>query len=243
MTPIKSIDLFNGTSNVTLEDVWGSEGRIIDTARISASDRRVEGQSLVTKDINLLEELWDQQHGTPFETMYFRYRITMPIAQARHFVKHRISSWNEMSKRYRGGISYFYVPSQEACTVDGFELFTDDDFIDYFEAISKINEIRRIGLETTYKRIEDARNDGVLPPDTKDGRDPYRARARELWRNLQTVSENTEIIWTINYRSLANLFNLRLSEHAQYETRKIAEAMYDCFAEAYPLLADISNFE
>jgi thymidylate synthase (FAD) len=77
----------------------------------------------------------------------------------------------------------------------------------------------------------------VLPTDTKDGRDPWRARSRELWRGLETVAEQTTIIWTLNYRSLANVFNLRLAEGAQYETRKIAEAMFECFEGAYPLLA------
>lgn len=242
MEIIKTIDVL-GNSKVTLEDVWGSEGRIIDTARISASNRRVEGEELSEKDIDLLKLLWDDKHGTPFETMYFRYRIEMPIFVARQLVKHRISSWNEMSKRYRGGVSEFYIPDDEAMMVDGFKVMQDSDMEDYFNAIEAINKIRADGLDRSYARIEEARSNGVLPPDTKDGRDPYRARARELWRGLETVAEKTEVIWTINYRSLANVFNLRLSEHAQYETRKVAEAMFDCFYEAYPLLGDMYEEE
>lgn len=238
MKPLKEINVLTN-SKVTLEDVWGGEGRIIDTARISASNKRVEGNELNERDINLLKMLWEDKHGTPFETLYFRYRIEMPIAVARHLVKHRVSSWNEMSKRYRGGVGEFYVPDDEAITVDGFQIFGDEDFKDYTAAITRINQIREEGLQRSYKRIEDARSNGHLPPDPKNGRDPYRARARELWRNLETVSENTEVIWTINYRSLSNVFDLRLSEHAQYETRKITEAMFDCFYQEFPLLGDM----
>lgn len=238
---IKEVSVLDHGS-VILEDVWGSEGRIIDTARLSASDRRVEGQELSDKDINLLKDLWESGHGTPFETMYFRFRMKMPILVARQMVKHRISSWNEMSKRYRGGIGDCYVPSGEALSVDGFDIIDQDDFEDYIEAIRNINRIRERCLKRSYDRIEKAREQGSLPPDTKDGRDPYRARAREVWRGLETVSEYTEVIWTINFRSLSNFFNLRLDKSAQYETRQYAIAIFDCFYEAYPLLGNIVDF-
>jgi len=49
--------LNDGISLVILEDTWGSEGRICDTARLSASDRRVEGQELDVRDKSLLKNL------------------------------------------------------------------------------------------------------------------------------------------------------------------------------------------
>ena len=227
--------------NVELEDVWGSEGRIIDTARLSASDRKIEGKGMTKKDLNLLHELWRDDHGTPFETMYFRFRIDMPIFVARHLVKHRVSSWNEMSKRYRGGISDCYVPDQEAFAVNGVEILSEEDLEAYTSALYKINALREEGLKRSYERIEALREQNLIPPDSKDGRDPYRARARELWRGLQTVSEHSEVVWTINFRSLKNVFDLRISDHAQYETRKVAEAMYECASGAFPILFDIMN--
>lgn len=205
-----------------LESIWGSEGRILDTARISASDKRVEGQQLTDKDKNLLYMLLKDQHGTPFETVYFRFRISMPIFVARQWVKHRISSWNEMSKRYRGGIGDFYCPDEEARTVKSFEIMSAKQVDAYASVLKKVGEFRADLLAEMYNNIENARNNGVLPPDSKDGRDPWRARARELARNLEPVSEYTDVIWTVNFRSLMNFMNLRTSEHAQWEIRQYA---------------------
>ena len=236
MDPLK-----DGESLVILEDTWGNEGRICDTARLSASDRRVEGQELDERDKNLLKQLLFGSHGTPFETLYFRWGLRMPIFVARQFVKHRMSSWNEMSRRYRGKPTPYYTPTKDLLEVDGFPIFSKQDLIQYETALNSIQHIRENLLESAYGRIEKARKEGTLPPDTKDGRDPWRARARELVRGIQPVSEYTEVIWTLNFRSLMNILFLRTDVHAQHETRQYAIAMEEALHQEFPYLHQLAR--
>ncbi len=236
MDPLK-----DGESLVILEDTWGNEGRICDTARLSASDRRVEGQELDERDKNLLKQLLFGSHGTPFETLYFRWGLRMPIFVARQFVKHRMSSWNEMSRRYRGKPTPYYTPTKDLLEVDGFPIFSKQDLIQYETALNSIQHIRENLLESAYGRIEKARKEGTLPPDTKDGRDPWRARARELVRGIQPVSEYTEVIWTLNFRSLMNILFLRTDVHAQHETRQYAIAMEEALQQEFPYLHQLAR--
>lgn len=222
-----------------VEDTWGNLGRICDTARISASDRRVEGNELSQKDFDLIEDLLLGQHGTPFETLYFRIRMEVPIFVIRQLVKHRMMSMNEMSRRYRGKPTPFYVPDIEGTTVNGVQVMDESMLEVYVESLEEMQMLREDLLREMYARIESKRNAGEIPPDTKDGRDPWRARARELVRGMQPVSEYTEVIITINFRSLMNMFNLRLSEHAQYETRKVVEMIYEDVKERFPFLVEL----
>jgi len=227
---------------VILEDTWGSEGRICDTARLSASDRKVEDKELDERDKNLLKDLLFGSHGTPFETLYFRWRLTMPIFVARQLVKHRMSSWNEMSRRYRGKPTPFFTPAEDFLEVDGFKILDKQDLIQYETALNSIQRIRSEILDSAYKRIEAARGRGDLPPDSRDGRDPWRARARELVRGLQPVSEYTEVVWTLNFRSLMNILFLRTDVHAQHETREYAWAMELQLKEKFPYLHQLARY-
>jgi thymidylate synthase (FAD) len=234
--------LNDGISLVILEDTWGSEGRICDTARLSASDRRVEGQELDVRDKSLLKNLLFGSHGTPFETLYFRWRLRMPIFVARQLVKHRMSSWNEMSRRYRGKPSPFFIPKEDFLMVEGFPILDKKDLIQYETALNSVQHIREELLKSSYGRIEKAREEGTIPPDTKDGRDPWRARARELVRGIQPVSEYTEVIWTLNFRSLMNILFLRTDQHTQQETRMYANAMENALKQEFPYLHQLARY-
>lgn len=228
----------------TIEDTWGDEARILDTARLSASDRKVDQDNLTDQDKRLLRELLYCNHGVPFETLYVRVRLEMPLAMARQLVKHRISSWSEESKRYRGGIGEFYIPVLEdyTVTVEGYEpfaVFTQAEIDEYVTRTMAMQAFRERWLNDAYVRIKSARDAGRLPPDPKNGRDPYKARAREGVRFAETVSEYTKVIWTLNARSLSNVFFLRLDEGAQLETRKLADELWQQFSERFPLLAGL----
>jgi len=236
---------------VVLEDTWGDEARILDTARLSASDTKADPDNLTLKDKKLLRDLLYQNHGVPFETLCVRLRLEFPIAVARQLVKHRISSWSELSKRYRGGVGEFYVPAGAALLVEipdeykpanwvgplYYEIATKKEVEAYKKKMEELGKFRENWLNTMYDRIEKARNAGRLPPDPKNGRCRYRSRARETARWAEPVSEYTTVIWTINARSLMNVFFLRMDEHAQLETRWVADQIWDRFSKCFPLLS------
>lgn len=221
---------------IELEDTWGDETTILNTARVSTSNRRLHRvEDLTDKDRTLLRHLLAENHGTPFETVYFRYRFIAPIFVLRQWVKHRISTWNEFSMRYRKPISAFYIPEREARTVDGFEVMTDEQVHRYTTLLETMNRFYEEEYETVCRTIDAARKQGTLPEKT-GGRDPYKARARELLRSAMPVANYSDVYWTVNFRSLMNFFNLRMKETAQYEIREYARAAFDLFGDAFPLL-------
>ena len=221
---------------IELEDTWGDEATILNTARVSTSNRRLSGPDAFSdKDRDLLEHLLSEEHGTPFETVWFRYRFIAPIFVLRQWVKHRISTWNEFSMRYRKPISAFYIPDETARKVDGFEIMTQEQTDRYTALLESVNRFYEEEYDTICRRIDDLRQTGELPP-KESGRDPYRARARELLRSAMPVANYSDVYWTVNFRSLLNFFHLRTKETAQCEIRQYALAAYDLFAHAFPLL-------
>lgn len=224
---------------IELEETWGDETTILNTARVSTSNRRLFHVSdLSQKDRSLLEHLLSEQHGTPFETVYFRYRFIAPIFVLRQWVKHRISTWNEFSMRYRKPISAFYIPDMAARTVDGFEVMTEKQVDRYSELLESVNRFYEEEYGSICERIDEGRKSGAIPEKT-GGRDPFRARARELLRSVMPVANYSDVYWTVNLRSLMNFFDLRMKETAQYEIREYAFAAYNLFGEAFPLLKGI----
>ena len=224
---------------IELEDTWGDETTILNTARVSTSNRRLSDPSTLSdKDRSLLEHLLSEEHGTPFETVWFRYRFIAPIFVLRQWVKHRVSTWNEFSMRYRKPISAFYVPDTKARTIEGFEVMTQEQTDRYVSLMETVNRFYEEEYETICQKIDGLRLQGHLPPKA-GGRDPYRARARELLRCAMPVANYSDVYWTVNFRSLMNFFNLRTKETAQYEIREYALAAYDVFGHAFPLLRSI----
>jgi len=227
---------------IELEETWGDETTILNTARVSTSNRRIRNVSdLTEKDKNLLFHLLSDHHGTPFETVYFRFRFIAPIFVLRQWVKHRISTWNEFSMRYRKPISAYYVPDEKALTVDGFPVLTPDQIERYSDLMERIFAFYEAEYQESCRRIDVAASEGRLSGEKKDpaARNPYRARARELLRSAMPVSAYSDVYWTVNFRSLMNFFDLRTKENAQYEIREYALAACELFSRKFPLLSDL----
>ncbi|MBN2680387.1 FAD-dependent thymidylate synthase [Acidithiobacillus montserratensis] len=223
---------------IELEESWGDEATIINTARISTTNQRLKsGQDFSERDRQLLYQLLRDQHGTPFETIYFRFRFIAPIFVLRQWVKHRVSSWNEFSMRYRKPISVAYIPDAAARTVDGYAVLDEAALAEYEALMSQLFQWYETQYSAACARIDQARESGELAP-KEGGRDPYRGRARELLRNVMPVAAYSDVYWTINFRSLMNFFKLRRKKDAQYEIREYADAAYALFAARLPLLAE-----
>ncbi len=223
---------------IELEESWGDEATIINTARISTTNQRLQsGHDFNDRDRQLLYQLLRDQHGTPFETIYFRFRFIAPIFVLRQWVKHRVSSWNEFSMRYRKPISAAYIPDAAARDVEGYAVLDEHAMTEYEALMGQLFQWYETQYSAACKRIDQARESGALPA-KEGGRDPYRGRARELLRNVMPVAAYSDVYWTVNFRSLMNFFKLRRKADAQYEIREYADAAYDLFAARLPLLAE-----
>jgi thymidylate synthase (FAD) len=217
-----------------LEASWGDEATILNTARISTSNTRLASVAdCGERDRSLLEHLLKNDHGTPFETVYFRWRIVAPIFVLRQWMRHRIGTFNEFSQRYRQPIRAYYVPDDAACHVDGVEILTEAQRQRYCDLMEQLHRFYQDEYAEVCQRL-----DSVTSQAAPGVRNAYRGRARELLRNVMPVATYSDLYWTVNFRALMNFFRLRCDSHAQYEIRQYAAVARELAARRFPLLMD-----
>jgi flavin-dependent thymidylate synthase len=171
---------------------------------------------------NLIKQLWLAGHETPFEKGVVHFLVDTDIATHIHLLKHRISSMNAESARYKElKEDKYYIPA---------------DFLDV-----KVNDERKLSPFDDYAiDFSDADGEtwaGLLEWYTKLGNQLYhdclidvepvlgRKRAKESARFFKTYNSQIQADVSFNMRSFANFLKLRNSEHAQLEVREIAKEM------------------
>ena len=189
-------------SKVTLVDHMGDDYRVLEAARVSTGAEARKGDD---KDRKLIQFLWKQEHGTPFEQVVFTFKVKTPIFVARQIFRHRISSFNEMSGRYRELPTVFFMPDEfRAQNKEGNKQGSVIDPSINQDMAASLVIASYDEAEQTYKSLLAM---GV---------------ANELARIVLPVGIYTEFYWTINFRSLANFLHLRLDPHAQPEIQDVA---------------------
>ena len=171
----------------------------------------------------LIKNLWEKGHHTPFEKGIVHFLVDTDIASHIHLLKHRISSLNAESARYKElKEDKFYLPEDwqdikveekhynmnfigNQLISNGFELSWTQLLADYTQ----------LGNVLYHKCIED------LEP--KLGR----KRAKETARYFKTYNSQIQSDVMFNLRSFNNFLNLRYSTHAQKEINDIAKQMYE----------------
>lgn len=203
---------------VNLHSFMGDDLNIVNAAKVSFHSYESE---MNDKAKGLLNFLIKNHHATPFEHVIFKFHIKCPIFVAREWMRHRWSSFNEMSMRYHVPENLeFYMPDKSAIRQQvgkpgsySFEEIEDNKI--------KLYTLGR--LDTIYKMTEsvyrDLLNLGV---------------AKEIARSVLPVGQYTEFIWTVNLRSLMNFLALRNSEHAQHEIAEYAKVIENIFQDCLP---------
>ena len=92
---------------VTLIDVFGSDERILEAARVSYR----KGTKQTSTDEQLLRYLLRKHHASPFEMCEVIFYLKLPIFVARQLVRHRTASLNEVSGRYSELPNELYLPT------------------------------------------------------------------------------------------------------------------------------------
>jgi len=106
---MKKIDteLSSDDSSVKTVDVYGSDARICDIARISHEDA-----TTLRCDQDLIKWLISHNHGTPFEHCCITFLIECPVYVARQWFRYRMSSFLERSMRYCKAGDAFLLPDR-----------------------------------------------------------------------------------------------------------------------------------
>ncbi len=188
------------SNKVELLGYYGSDEVIACSAWTSTSrDLTDDKRARVGK---LIDMLWSNGHETPFEKGVVHFLVDTEIASHIHLLKHRISSLNAESARYKElQENKYYIPedwpNEWAAKLEKYTWMGNDL---YHEAITELEPI--LG----------------------------RKRAKESARFFKTYNSQIQADVMFNMRSFANFYKLRYSEHAQVEIREIARKMWDLVA-------------
>ena len=184
-------------NTVELLGYYGSDEVIACSAWTSTSrDLDEKKRKRIPKLINML---WSEGHETPFEKGSVHFLVDCDIASHIHLLKHRISSLNAESARYK--------------ELKEDKMFIPEDWPDYWQ--KKLAYYTQQGNELYHQCV------GELT-DTLG-----RKRAKESARFFKTYNSKIQSDVMFNMRSFANFQKLRNSEHAQKEIREIAQLMID----------------
>jgi flavin-dependent thymidylate synthase len=201
-------------NSVELLGYYGSDEVIACSAWTSTS-RELDDKKRM-RIPKLIDMLWSNGHETPFEKGVVHFLVNCDIASHIHLLKHRISSLNAESARYKElKEDKYYIP---------------EDW----------NDIKRERNTHQGKVVESWAS--ILEGYTREGNNLYhqciadlepvlgRKRAKESARFFKTYNSQIQADIMFNMRSFANFIKLRNSEHAQVEIREIAQQMWDLVA-------------
>lgn len=199
-TPLVSKLKFMHENKVELLGYYGSDEIIACSAWTSTSRNLSEKKRARIPE--LINSLWSDGHETPFE------KATV------HLLKHRISSMNAESARYKElKEDKYYLPNDWGNVKANTEHF-------------KIN-----GQESTWLELLEkySRIGNYLYHDCLKDLEPVlgRKRAKESARFFKTYNSQIQADVMFNMRSFANFQKLRNSTHAQKEIREISQKMLD----------------
>lgn len=197
---------FYGSDEIIACSAWTSTSRNLD------EDKRNRIPSLIN-------QLWRDGHETPFEKGVVHFLVDCDIASHIHLLKHRISSINAESARYKElKEDKFYLPEDWTGVVKSKSCDTELDQFDTKNStwLELLERYTNMGNELYHKCLAD------LTPILG------RKRAKESARFFKTYNSQIQADVMFNMRSFANFQKLRNSEHAQLEIREIAIKMLEC---------------
>lgn len=197
---------------IRLVDSMGGDSAVVESARVSYGS----GTKGAEKDRKLLNYLLRHDHMTPFEQAVFKFHVSAPLFVMRQWIRHRMSSYNEISARYTEVKDEFYSP----------EIWRAPD--------PKNKQASQASPQIDQKHCRE-----TLEKATQSAFAAYHelikaGAARELARMVLPVNLYTQFYWTVNARSLMHFITLRADANAQWEIQKYAEALAGVFAERMP---------
>jgi len=196
-------------NTVELLGHYGSDETIACSAWTSTSRELTPGKKArIPKLINML---WRDGHETPFEKATVHFLVNTDIASHIHLLKHRMSSLNAESARYKElKEDKYYLPEDWIIAYGQTRLHGGTDWAE------KLEEYTKLGNDLYHRCIADL--EPVLG----------RKRAKESARFFKTYNSQIQADVSFNMRSFANFLKLRRSPQAQLEIRQIADIMLEC---------------
>ena len=205
--------LIRGMTADDFDKFWG------DLAEVGLE--HLVGETHMGADEEFKKLLWEWRntpsHDTPVNHSFFSFEVKAPIFVARHLVKHEYLIMSEYSRRYITDDVEFYQHDYRSKAEDVKQGSggVHDDNKHYQNIVAKANT----QCVLLYNQM------------IKDGIAPEQARGH-LPQDLVT-----SWTWSGTLGAFGNMCKLRLSKDTQYETRMVAQAVYDELKNQFPVAA------
>ncbi len=222
----KSIEVYgDGIGKVEYVQHLGTDETLVSAARISFAS---QSKGLSDKDKKLIRYLLKNQHVSVLEHNFLTCKWTVPIYVARQHMRHRTFSFcsiNEVSRRYTSEDIKFYCPDKFRTQHKLDKQASNED-----ELINPVvwdnndcdisSEIYKKHCHNSLCLYEQMIEEGVC---------------REQARGVLPQSMYTQYWMTANLNNLLKFLDLRLDSHAQWEIKKVAEAMQEIMIDLWPI--------
>lgn len=196
-------------NKVELLGFYGSDEVIACSAWTSTSRNLTEDKK--NRIPNLIDMLWSSGHETPFEKATVHFLVDTDIATHIHLLKHRISSLNAESARYKElKEDKYYIPKEFLHVETNVDILNKYDSYNWGDLLEKKTQEMNFLYHECMKDVE---------------KELGRKRAKESARFFKTYNSQIQSDVMFNMRSFANFLKLRYSEHSQLEVRELAGEM------------------
>lgn len=213
----------DGIGAIDYVDHMGSDERIVDAARVSFN--RTGGHD-AERDAKLIRYLLQNRHTSPFEHCSITWRFTVPLFVRSQHHRHRTWAFNEVSRRYTSENLQFYVPQRYRTQHAKDRQASNMDAIDpllpvpYMLHLASAAEVVAKHVQASVGLYNAMLNAGI---------------AREQARMVLPQNLYTQYYGTVSLHNAFHFLRLRLDEHAQWEIRRVAEAMLAHLRELFPV--------
>jgi thymidylate synthase (FAD) len=218
-------------SDVTVELVKSSasDADVVFAARVSTmGEQSLEAVNAdAGRSSGLINYLMRDRHGSPFEHNSFTFFVRAPIFVWREHMRHRITSYNEESGRYRELDPVFYVPAPERNLVQQGKPGAYEFVAGTPEQLAVVEAEVKASCAQSYAAYQAMLAAGV---------------AREVARIVLPVTIYSSAYVTMNARALMNFLSLRTKREGshfpsfpQREIEMVAEKYEAEFERLMPL--------
>jgi thymidylate synthase (FAD) len=192
-TTVTAVSAPEYSSDITVDliDHMGSEASIVRAARVSTLGAEAKAE----ESAGLLRYLYDNKHASPFEHCQMTFRIEAPIFVTRELLRHRLSSFNEESGRYRELEGRFYMPAIERKLTQVGKVGAYEFELGTLEQMFLVEDAFDKAYRETWGQYQRMLTGGI---------------SREVARIVLPVGIFSTIYYTANLRSVLNFLSLRV---------------------------------
>lgn len=149
------VDVLDGIGYVELLDYMADDLTPVNAARVSFAR---ESKGMSDHDLDLLNRLMREHHGSPFEHCVFHFRVKAPLFVVAQWERHRMASYNQQSGRYSEFEPEFYTPEIEIALASAFAYQQYHKMLDRGVPKERARIALPVGTLTTFRWTVNARS-------------------------------------------------------------------------------------